>query len=396
MEITPNSTRLQIAIFGRRNSGKSTLLNAITSQAASVVSPEAGTTTDTVVRAMELHGIGACLFIDTPGFDDVGELGRQRVERAEMARQRTDIAILLFDSVEDDMEPERGWVEELKRRNIPIVAMVSKADQRSNIGEIVAAVESMLGGKPLVVSGVDGFEIEPLRQAILGAMPEGFMAHTILGGMVKAGDSVMLVMPQDPQAPKGRLILPQVQTLRELLDKECAVMSCTGEGFAHALEMLKEPPTLIVTDSQIFRSIYKQKPAESRLTSFSILMAGYKGDIPTFVEGAAAIDRLTPSSRVLIAEACTHAPMSEDIGREKLPRMLRGRVGESLVVDIVAGRDFPQDLTPYDIIIHCGGCMFNRKYMMSRVERAVEQGVPITNYGVAIAHLGNILDKINL
>ncbi len=394
MDSTPNSTRLQIAIFGRRNSGKSTLLNAITSQAASVVSAEAGTTTDAVVRSMELHGVGACLFIDTPGFDDVGELGEQRVERAEMARQRTDIAILLCDTLDDNLQMEQQWAKELRARNTPIITVISKLDKRQNSEELAEAIKRELGSEPLLLSGVEQFDIEPLRQAILSAMPEGFAAHTILGGMVQRGDLVMLVMPQDPQAPKGRLILPQVQTLRELLDKECSVVSSTGEGFAQTLGMLKEPPTLIITDSQIFKSIYEQKPEASRLTSFSLLMAGYKGDISTFVRGAAAIDCLTESSRVLIAEACTHAPMTEDIGREKLPRILRQRVGMGLSVDIVAGRNFPSDLTPYDLIIHCGGCMFNRKYMLSRLEQAVSQGVPITNYGVALAHLSNILDKV--
>ncbi len=392
MHNTPNSTRLQVAIFGRRNSGKSTLFNAITSQEASIVSAEAGTTTDSVVRSMELHGVGAVLFIDTPGFDDVGELGRQRVDRAEMARLRCDVAILLCD--DGDLTEELKWAKELKSRGVPIITMLSKADQRVDCESITKHITEKLGVVPIVVSGVDNFDIEPLRQAILSAMPEGFTSQTILGDMVQKGDLVLLVMPQDPQAPKGRLILPQVQTLRELLDRECSVVSCTGDAMQHTLDMLKCPPTLVITDSQIFKRVYELLPEGSRLTSFSLLMAGYKGDIQSFISGAEAIDRLSDSSRVLIAEACTHAPMSEDIGREKLPRMLRQRVGESLAVDVVAGRNFPDDLTPYDLVIHCGGCMFNRKYMLSRIEQAKAQGVPITNYGVAIAHISGILDKV--
>ncbi|MFI3304959.1 MAG: [FeFe] hydrogenase H-cluster maturation GTPase HydF [Rikenellaceae bacterium] len=388
MENTPNASRLHVAIFGRRNSGKSTLMNAITSHYAAVVSPHPGTTTDTVARTMELHGVGACLFVDTPGFDDCGELGELRVERTLQTLKRIDIAILLCDTL--DLTLEREWVERIKQRNVPIITAISKIDSRNDTEQLAAQVADSFDSVPLLLSGVDSFDIEPLRLAILRALPEGFAAHTILGNLVERGDLVMLVMPQDPQAPKGRLILPQVQTLRELLDRGCSVVCSTGEGFESTLATLQHPPTLIVTDSQIFKRINDLRPAESRLTSFSLLMAGYKGDIRAFVDGAAAIDRLRESSRVLIAEACTHAPMSEDIGREKIPRMLRSRVGEGLTIDVVAGRNFPDDLTPYDLIVHCGGCMFNRPYMLSRIEQAQQQQVAITNYGVAIAHLAGI------
>ncbi len=388
MENTPNASRLHVAIFGRRNSGKSSLLNAITSHYAAVVSSQPGTTTDAVARAMELHGVGATLFIDTPGFDDCGELGELRVERTLRTLERVDVAILLCDTL--DLALERGWAERLNQRNVPIITAISKVDSRTDTEQLAAQVVECIGSEPLLLSGVEGFDIEPLRLAILRALPEGFAARTILGNLVERGDLVMLVMPQDPQAPKGRLILPQVQTLRELLDRGCSVVCSTGEGFESTLATLKHPPTLIVTDSQIFKRVNELRPAQSRLTSFSLLMAGYKGDIRAFVEGAAAIDRLRESSRVLIAEACTHAPMSEDIGREKIPRMLRTRVGEGLTVDVVAGRSFPEDLTPYDLVVHCGGCMFNRRYMLSRIEQAQQQGVAITNYGVAIAHLAGI------
>ncbi len=388
MNNTPNSTRLHIAIYGGRNSGKSTLLNAITSQDRSVVSPQAGTTTDTVVCAMELHGVGATLFIDTPGFDDVGELGRQRVERAERSLERVDIAILLCDTL--DLTLEEEWTKRLKMRNVPIITAISKVDIRTNTEQLASIVNEKLGVDPLLISGVEGFDIEVLRGAILRTMPAEFTTQTILGDLVSRGDLVMLVMPQDPQAPKGRLILPQVQTLRELLDRGCSVVSSTGEGFESTLSMLREAPKLIITDSQLFKRINELCPAESRLTSFSILMAGYKGDIDAFVEGARALDRLSESSRVLIAEACTHAPMSEDIGREKIPRMLRQRFGVGVTIDIVAGRNFPDDLTPYQLIIHCGGCMFNRRYMLSRIEQAQQQSVAITNYGVVIAYLSGI------
>ncbi len=282
---------------------------------------------------------------------------------------------------------EKQWCETLRSRNIAIIAVVNKVDARENVEALRLRVEQELGLTPLCVSAKEGVDIEVIRQAILSVLPAEFTERTITGDLVSRGDSVLLVMPQDPQAPKGRLILPQVQTLRELLDKECIVSSCTTDMLAATLDSLKNPPKLIITDSQVFAKVHELCPAESHLTSFSMLMAGYKGDINVFREGAAAIDRLTPNSRVLIAEACTHAPMSEDIGRVKLPRMLRKRVGESLKIDIVAGREFPNDLTPYDLIIHCGACMFNRKYMMWRVNSAQAQNVPITNYGVAIQFL---------
>lgn len=394
MNSTPNATRLHIAIFGRRNSGKSTLINAITAQDTSIVSAEAGTTTDSVLRAMEIHGVGACLIIDTPGFDDEGTLGELRVERAARASERTDVAILLCE--DGDLSLERSWYERFSKRGVPIITVINKVDIRGDVAQLEKRILQALGVAPILMSAKVGFDIEPLRRAILRKMPADFTERTILGDLVGAGDVVMLVMPQDKQAPKGRIILPQVQTLRELLDRECTVVSTTGEGMARALDSLATPPKLIVTDSQIFKQVYELKPEASLLTSFSILMAGYKGDLRAFVEGASMIDSLTSTSRVLIAEACTHAPIGEDIGRVKLPRMLRQRAGEALSIEVVAGRDFPDDLTPYDLVIHCGGCMFNRQLMMSRIEKAGEQRTPITNYGVAIAHLAGILSKIEL
>ena len=231
--------------------------------------------------------------------------------------------------------------------------------------------------------------------ALSWKLPAEFGEQTITGNLVKEGDVVLLVMPQDIQAPKGRLILPQVQTIRELLDRKCLVMSCTTDKLGDTLRALASPPQLIITDSQVFQTVYQQKPAESCLTSFSVLFAGYKGDIHYYVESAAAIDSLTEQSHVLIAEACTHAPLTEDIGRVKLPRLLRKRIGERLKIDIVSGNDFPEDLSGYNLIIHCGACMFNRKYVLSRIGQAKTQKVPMTNYGIAIAHLSGILDKIS-
>ena len=392
MNSTPNANRLHIAIFGRCNSGKSSLINALTGQDTALVSAVPGTTTDLVNKAMEIHGIGPCVFIDTPGFDDEGELGEMRIARTLQAIERTDIALLLCE--DGDLEEEQQWIQQLNSRHIPVILILNKSDRRECAADVAARIEKVCGKTPITVSAKEHTGIEAVYQAILRKLPADFGQQTITGNLVQKGDLVLLVMPQDIQAPKGRLILPQVQTMRELLDKKCLVMSCTTDQLANTLEALSRAPQLIITDSQVFHEVYRLKPESSLLTSFSVLMAGYKGDIHYYIESAAAIGRLTPQSRILIAEACTHAPLSEDIGRVKLPRLLRKKVGESLHIDIVSGTDFPTDLSSYELIIHCGGCMFNRKYVLNRIDRARCQHIPMTNYGVAIACLNGILDKI--
>ena len=389
---TPTANRLHIALFGRRNSGKSSLINALTGQDTALVSDIPGTTTDPVSKAMELHGIGPCVIIDTPGFDDEGTLGEMRIERTLQAIERTDIALLLCG--ENNLQKEKEWLQQLKSKNIPVILILNKADIRENISGIVAEIEGVLLQKTLVVSAKEKKGMEDIRLAILEKLPQDFEQPSITGDLVGENDLVLLVMPQDIQAPKGRLILPQVQTMRELLDKKCLIMSCTTDKLSQTLRALAYPPKLIITDSQVFKTVYEQKPTESLLTSFSVLMAGYKGDIRQFIEGASAIDRLTESSRVLIAEACAHAPMTEDIGRVKIPRLLRKKVGEGLHIDMVSGSDFPKNLSEYDLIIHCGACMFNRKHVMNRLEQASNQQVPMTNYGITLAHLMGILNKI--
>ena len=389
---TPNANRLHIALFGRRNSGKSSLVNALTGQDTALVSDTPGTTTDLVSKAMEMQGIGPCLFIDTPGFDDEGELGELRVSRTLKAIEKTDIALLLCGDT--TFSHEKEMLALLKKKNIPVIPVLNKIDIRENSDSLATYIEKECKIRPLLVSAKEEIGIEQIRQAILEKLPSDFGQQSITGELTAENDLVLLVMPQDIQAPKGRLILPQVQTIRELLDKKCLVVSCTTDKLTETLQALARPPKLIITDSQVFKAVYEQKPEESKLTSFSVLFAGYKGDIHYYVESAAVIESLTEASRVLIAEACTHAPLTEDIGRVKLPRLLRKRIGEKLQIDIVGGTDFPQELTPYDLIIHCGACMFNRKYVLSRIERAREQHIPMTNYGVAIAYLNGILDQI--
>lgn len=389
---TPSANRLHIGFYGKRNSGKSSLINAFTGQDVSIVSDVAGTTTDPVNKAMEIHGLGACVLVDTAGFDDIGELGKIRVEKTEKTAEKIDIAIVLFSG--DDITLECRWYEFFKNKNIPVLPVVSKADLLVNGSAYALKIRGKIGTTPLQVSSLDGSGISELKEELIRLIPSDYDAPSITGKLCEENDLVLLVMPQDIQAPKGRLILPQVQTIRELLDKKCIVASCTTDKLTETLAALSRAPKLIITDSQVFDYVHKTKPGESMLTSFSVLFAAYKGDLPYYIEGAKALDSLTENSRVLIAECCTHAPLSEDIGREKIPRLLRKRVGEGLKIDIVSGTDFPDSLKDYDLIIQCGGCMFNRKYIMSRIDRARGENIPMTNYGVTIAHITGILDDI--
>lgn len=452
---TPQANRLHIGIYGKRNAGKSSLINALTGQDIALVSPEAGTTTDPVMKAMELHPIGPVVFIDTAGFDDEGQLGKLRVQRTAEVMDKTDVAIVVVDgaalrdkshgamcqSSESSAAPddsldsgcsaavlaeEKQWIETLMDRGIPVIIAVNKldvftekatADDGCNGGsgslEKAAAAkctadEGFLTGisgalfckdAPIVaVSAAKGLGLEKLRQAIAAAVPEDFMRERILGDLVEEGGLVMLVMPQDIQAPKGRLILPQVQTLRELLDRRCTTVSTTADGFERALGVLNKAPDLIITDSQCFDRVYQQKPTESPLTSFSVLFASYKGDVEKFMAGASLLDNMTEKSRVLIAEACAHVPLNEDIGRVKIPRLLHKKFGEGLEIVNVCGNDFPgqEELQSFDLIIHCGACMFNRRHVLSRIAAAEAAGVPITNYGIVLAKLAGILDKIRI
>lgn len=393
MENTPRSNRIHIGIFGKRNSGKSSLINALTGQEIAVVSDFAGTTTDPVYKAMEIHGLGACVFIDTAGLDDEGELGALRIKQTMRAMERTDIALIVC--TDDQIDQELQWSKWLKEKNTPILWILNKADLHADSEQIARRIEKQCGQMPLIVSARNREGMEEIRRSMIGQFPDETMERGIVGRLVSTGDVVMLVMPQDIQAPKGRLILPQVQTIRELLDRRCLVMSCTTENITSMLQALVEPPKLIITDSQVFKTVYELKPEASRLTSFSVLFAQYKGDIDYYIEGANAISQLTEKSKVLIAEACTHAPLTEDIGRVKIPRMLRKRIGEGLQIDMVSGTDFPEDLSSYDLVIHCGACMFNRKYVLNRVAQARNQHIPMTNYGVVIAYINGILDKID-
>lgn len=398
MSTAPRSERLHISLYGKRNSGKSSLINAFVGQDVALVSDIPGTTTDPVAKAIELSVLGPCLITDTAGYDDVGVLGQSRVERTERTLERTDIAILVIDSTqaEDNYIDEELWLRRLQGYKIPTLVVLTKCDLQADTTSQALRVKERLNLQtlPLTLSSRTGLGLSQLLPALTSLLPRDFGQQSITGSLAQAGDTVVLVMPQDAAAPKGRLILPQVQTLRELLDKGCIAISCTPEGLPQALSALTNPPKLMITDSQAFATVYPLCPEGTILTSFSILIAGYKGDINTFIEGAKAIDGLNARSRVLIAEACTHAPATEDIGRVKIPAMLRRKYGEDLAIDIISGSDYPEDLTKYDLIIHCGACMFNRAHVLSRLSRAKAQGVAITNYGICIAHLTGILSKV--
>ncbi|SHF30294.1 [FeFe] hydrogenase H-cluster maturation GTPase HydF [Caloramator proteoclasticus] len=388
---TPKANRLHIAIFGRRNAGKSSLINAITGQEIALVSDYAGTTTDPVYKAMELLPIGPVVIIDTAGIDDEGEVGELRVKKTKEVLDKTDLALLVFSAENTDLSMEKEWYSLLKERKIPTIGVVNKIDVKDlDVEELKKDFDL-----PFVkVSAKAKINIGKLKEAIQQYAPEDYERKTILGDVVKPKDLVVLVAPQDIQAPKGRLILPQVQVIRDILDNDALALTVKDSELIDILSVLNRKPDLVITDSQVFEKVNRMLDKDVPLTSFSILMARYKGELKILIEGAKAIDTLKDGDKVLIAEACTHHPLEGDIGREKLPNWLRQRTGADLDITVNAGVDFPEDLTQYKLIIHCGACMFNRKQMMTRIIRAREQNVPITNYGVAIAYMNGILDRV--
>jgi len=388
MNRTPKGLRLHLGIFGRRNVGKSSLLNALTGQDVSIVADVAGTTTDPVEKPMELKPFGPVLFIDTAGIDDVGALGGERIRRTRRVLDRVDVGIVVTEPGVWG-EFERGLAAELQRRGVPVVAVVNKID-------LAPAAESLPEvGLPVVATAAKfGRGIDSLRQALIRAVPEDFMrSPTLIGDLVPPGELAVLVVPIDIEAPKGRLILPQVQTIRDLLDNDAWCMVVKERELRQALERLRTPPALVVTDSQAFLKVAADTPPDVPMTSFSILFARFKGDLIEFAKGAAAIDHLRPGDRVLVAEACTHHPIGDDIGRVKIPRWLRQYVGGALEFHHVQSHDFPEDLGSYALVIHCGACMLNRREVLSRIAYCRAAGTPITNYGVTIACTLGILER---
>jgi len=397
MQDTPRANRLHIGFYGKRNAGKSSLINLVTDQETALVSAHAGTTTDPVIKSMELLPLGPIAVIDTAGLDDTGDLGELRIARTKEMIDRTDLALLVIAADDaDDISAERKWLSDFQARKMPVLGVLSQIDKVSahDAETLRAKLSDELKIDFTAVSTIDKKYRTALMSAIVSAAPTDFEAPTLVGDIIKTGARVVLVAPQDIQAPKGRLILPEVQVTRDVLDNKGLVLMATMDQFPHMLESLKNLPDLVITDSQVFGKVNALLPRSVPLTSFSIIMARSKGDLAAFIRGARKIDVLKPSDKVLIAEACTHAPLSEDIGREKLPRWLREKVGQELTVDIATGLDFPDNLKDYALILHCGGCMFTRRQLMSRLIRAQAENVPITNYGTAIAHLNGILDRV--
>ncbi len=392
MQKAPKSFRLHIGLFGRRNVGKSSLLNAITRQQVSIVSDQAGTTTDPVEKPMELLPLGPVLFIDTAGIDDIGALGELRVDRTRQVFERTDLGVIVVEA--GHWGPfEDGILEELAARNVPIVVVFNKIDlQEPNPG----IVERLTGLNVRMVrtNAPSGRGILDFRQALLEAAPEEFVTHpAILGDLVGAGEMAVLVVPIDKEAPKGRLIMPQVQSIRDLLDSDAFCMVVKERELRAALERLKVPPKLVVTDSQAFLKVAADTPPNIPMTSFSILFARFRGDLTAQVEGTVAVDKLKTGDRVLVAEHCSHHPIADDIGRVKIPRWLTQYVGGKLEFEHVQGHDFPEDLSPYKLVIHCGACTSNRREMLSRILRCRQAGVPISNYGLVIAYSLGIFER---
>lgn len=392
IEKTPKSFRLHIGIFGRRNVGKSSLLNALTRQQVSIVSDIAGTTTDPVEKPMEMLPLGPVLFIDTAGVDDEGALGQLRVGKTRRVFDRTDLGIIVAEAGHWGAY-EESILAELQRRKVPVVVVFNKCD--------VAAPDSTLeqrlaraGVKTARTAAARGEGVLSVRETLIASVPEDFVnPRVILADLVPPAELAVLVVPIDKEAPKGRLINPQVQTIRDLLDHGRYCLVVREHELAAALQRLNRPPAIVVTDSQAFAQVVPLVPADVRVTSFSILYARLKGDLTEMVRGACAIDRLTAGARVLVAEACSHHPIEDDIGREKIPRWLRERVGAELNFETVQGQDFPDDLSRFRLVIHCGSCMSNRRPVLSRIMRCQEQGIPITNYGLAIAYCLGLFER---
>ncbi len=384
--------RLHIGLFGRRNVGKSSLLNALTRQQVSIVSDVPGTTTDPVEKPMELLPLGPVLFIDTAGIDDIGALGELRAERTRSIFDRTDLGIVVAEGNRWG-EFEEGILSELSKRKTPTIVVINKIDLAETAEEILKDLRSR---KLCVVetAASQSKGMTDLREALIRSAPEEFIdTPSVLGDLIAPGELVVLVVPIDLEAPRGRLILPQVQSIRDVLDHDSYCMVVKERELRDALDRLKRPPALLVTDSQAFLRVAGDTPDNVPMTSFSILFARLKGDLGEFVRGSKTIDRLKAGNRVLILESCTHHPVGEDIGRVKIPRWIRQYTGVDLDFVHLQGHDFPRDLSNYDLVIHCGACMLNRREVISRIMRCRESGIPITNYGVAITYALGVLDR---
>ena len=392
MQKTPKSLRLHIGIFGTRNAGKSSLLNVLTRQDVAIVSEVAGTTTDPVEKPMEMLPIGPVVFIDTAGIDDSGFLGEKRIEKTKQVFNRTDIGLIVCPQGQWG-EFEQGVWEQLNSRSVPAIVVFNKSDIEKPSQAVVDKLADD-GVANVTVSCINRDGIADLRGALVKKVPDEFINQpSIVGDLVGAGELVVLVVPIDKEAPKGRIILPQVAVIRDLLDNDSSCIVVKESELADALGKLKEPPAMVITDSQAFLEVAGKMPASVPMTGFSILFARFKGDLNELVNGALAIEDLKSGDKVLIAESCTHHPITEDIGRVKIPKWIQQYCGAKIEFDVVAGHDFPDNLSDYKLAIQCGGCMHNRRAMLSRIMQCRKAGVPITNYGVAIAYSLGIFER---
>lgn len=380
-----SAERVHIGFFGLRNAGKSSLVNRVTGQTLSIVSEVRGTTTDPVRKAMELLPVGPVVIIDTPGLDDEGALGEERVRRTRRVLDQTDIAVLVVDAAAGLSQADRELMQLFEGKRIPFVVAMNKAD--------LVSVPESVPENTIYVSAQKNENIYALKEKIAALARSAASPRELIADLVSSGDAVVLVTPIDSAAPKGRLILPQQQTIRALLDAGCVPVVTRETELSRTLSLLSEPPALVVTDSQAFGIVSKTVPESVRLTSFSILFARYKGDLRTTVLGAAALRRLKDGDTILISEGCTHHRQCGDIGTEKLPRWVKSYTGRDVNFAFTSGGEFPDDLSPYALVTHCGACMLNEREMQSRLCRAAEQSVPITNYGIAIAQMHGILDR---
>ena len=392
MKTTPKGMRLHIGLFGRRNVGKSSLLNALTRQQVSIVSHVAGTTTDVVEKPMEMLPIGPVLFLDTAGIDDVGALGEMRVQKTRQVFDRTDIALIVAEAGQWG-EFEAALLKEMQERDLPVVVVFNKIDALQPNPDHLQQLSAQQ--VPWVQTAAEqGAGILELREALIRTVPDEFInPPTILGDLVPPGELAVLVVPIDLEAPKGRLILPQVQAIRDLLDNDAYCLVVKERELRDALERLKGPPAVVVTDSQAFLKVAADTPDDVALTSFSILFARFKGDLVEYVRGTLAIENLAPGDKILVAESCSHHPIGEDIGRVKIPRWLQHYVGGKLDFTHVQGHDFPEDLRPYRMVISCGSCMWNRREVLARQLRCQQAGVPCSNYGLTIAYSLGIFER---
>lgn len=394
MNATPVSSRLHIAIFGRRNAGKSSLINALTNQPIALVSDVAGTTTDPVSKAMELLPIGPVVIIDTAGLDDVGPLGEMRIKRTHEVLNRTDLAILVLDGQVGLTDFESEILKRIKAKKIPVVGVINKSDVAQYTPEQRQEWEKKLNLDLLEVSATTRKGIEALKMAIVRKAPYDDREMFLVGDLIRPGDFVVLVVPIDKAAPKGRLILPQQQVIRDVLDHDAMAIVTKEYELRETLEQLGKKPAIVITDSQVFLKVSADTPKDIPLTSFSILMARYKGDIVELARGAKAIESLRPGDPVLVAEACTHHRQSDDIATVKIPRWLRQIVGGELQFQWATGLALPEDLRQFKLVVHCGGCMLNRREMLYRLSLAKQQGVPIVNYGVLIAYVHGLIPRV--